>query len=135
MRSDLSDRILKRCPTICRGAKDERHKNIMSYGFECGSGWFEMLLLLSESIEKIASTMKAEGVDEDKLPLVCQVKEKLSGLRYYIEHRNYDIKAMIEEAKQKSYGICDVCGGDGQLRIFEGIYMARCHEHLKTRAS
>ena len=68
MRSDLSDRILKRCPTIFRGAKDERHKNIMSYGFECGSGWFEMLLLLSESIEKIASTMKAEGVDDDKLP-------------------------------------------------------------------
>lgn len=134
MRSDLSDRILKRCPTIFRGAKDERHKNIMSYGFECGSGWFEMLLLLSESIEKIASTMKAEGVDEDKLPLVCQVKEKLGGLRYYIEHGNYEINAMIEEAQQKSFGICDVCGAAGQLRVIEGIYMTRCHEHTRSRA-
>lgn len=135
MRSDLSERLVKRCPIIFRGANDGPCKNLMSYGFECGSGWFEMLLLLSESIEKIASTMKAQGIDDSKLPIVCQVKEKLGGLRYYIEHGNHDINAMIREAQQKSFGICDVCGAAGELRIIEGIYMTRCHEHLKMRAS
>lgn len=135
MRSDLSDRLLKRCPIIFRRANDGPYKNILSYGLECGSGWFEMLLVLSESIEKIAATMKAQGVDESELPLVCQVKEKLGGLRYYIEHGNHDINTMIEEAQQTSYRICDVCGAAGELRVIEGIYMTRCHEHVKTRAS
>lgn len=131
MRSELAESILKQCPIIYRGAKLGPDKNLMCFGFECGSGWFEMLILLSKSIEKIASRLKAKGVDDDKLPLARQVKEKFGGLRYYIQNSNDEINHLIREAEEKSYGICDVCGAAGDLRVIEGIYMTRCHEHLK----
>lgn len=135
MRGDLSERIMNRCPIIYRGAIDGPDKNLMCFGFECGSGWFEMILLLSESIEKVASNLRGEGEEIDNLPIVTQVKEKFGGLRFYVHHGNDEVYDMISEAEAKSYHICEVCGARGTLIVVGGIYMTRCHEHCNQRCS
>lgn len=133
MRGDLSERIMKRCPIIYRGAQEGPSKNLMCFGFECGSGWYEMILLLSESLEKIASNLRREGEDIDKLPVVVQVKEKFGGLRFYVHQGTEEIYNMISEAEAKSCHICEVCGCAGELRVVGGIYMTRCDEHANQR--
>jgi hypothetical protein len=132
MRNDLSDRLMKRCPIIYRGALPGPNRIVMHFGFECSSGWFEMILLLSEAIERIAVELKSEGVEESKLPMVCQVKQKFGGLRYYMENGNKEIYAMIEEAQTKSFHICEICGAYGERVIIGGFYTARCNEHTRS---
>jgi hypothetical protein len=135
MRGDLSGKIMKRCPIIYRGAQDGPDKKLMCFGFECGSGWFEMILLLSESVEKVASNQRGKGEEIDNLPIVTQVKEKFVGLRFYVHHGTNEVYDMISKAEDKSYHICEICGGGGELRVIGGVFMTRCHEHCNQRCS
>lgn len=78
----------------------------------CSGGWDDLIRQLHNRLV---------GIDPDYR--VVQVKEKLGGLRYYIEpsrgldpmlvKRLYDVE---NEAEADSYSICEVCGEPGELR-------------------
>ncbi len=46
---------------------------------------------------------------------VVQVKEKLGGLRFYVEGSNDAIDAAIDAASELSVQNCEVCGNPGSL--------------------
>ena len=95
---------------------------IKEAGFFCiGPGWNG---LVKELIEKAI----AAGWDRQ----ICQVKEKFGGLRFYINGAPEEVWALIREAEEKSYEICEECGEPGELRQV-GWYSTLCDKHNAER--
>jgi hypothetical protein len=132
MRKELAEEIYQRCPIIYRGVNDGAIKNLMCFGFECRSGWFEIILMLSEAVEKLAREKQDQGVDEEELPIVIQVKEKFGGLRFYVQNASEEIRDLISMAEQSSYGICEICGSAGGLMKAGPVVMTRCQKHMRA---
>lgn len=49
-------------------------------------------------------------------PCAAQVKEKFSGLRFYMTNYNEEIEKLISEAEELSYRTCEHCGVPGKQR-------------------
>ena len=95
---------------------------IKEAGFFCiGPGWYG---LVKELIENAI----AAGWDRQ----ICQVKEKFGGLRFYINGAPEEVWALIREAEEKSYEICEECGEPGELRQ-TGWYRTLCDKHNAER--
>lgn len=65
-------------------------------------------------------------------PRASQVKEKYGGLRFYMTDATEEMYALIEEAEQRSYKICDRCGNPGQTTKINGWIHTGCKECLKV---
>ncbi len=79
--------------------------------FDCGDGWFVLLRDLSDKIEAFNRT-----ADGDQHVVATQVKEKFGGLRFYVDHHCDEVEGPIADAEEKSFEICEECGGVGTLR-------------------
>ncbi len=75
MRKDLTEKLFNRFDFY----KPEKptSESLMSFGFECSDGWFNLLWSLSEWIEQILDR-DTEGLKDNFY--VVQVKEKFGGL-------------------------------------------------------
>lgn len=76
-----------------------------AFGIECGNGWRK---LISPIINKI-SEENTKRNDEDKI-IICQIKEKFGGLRFYVVNSTDEIKEMINKAEEESFKLCEICG-------------------------
>jgi len=110
---------------------EEIHHRIIYAAVQCGSymreGWYDLVLELDDAISKIYP-----------LYTVDQVKEKFGGLRYYIgilpdilpDEQHDEIYRLIHEAEEKSYNICDICGGTGKsMKVGQYLIATRCEKH------
>lgn len=134
MKTSLANRILLRCPIIYRGRHLGPKHNLMCFGFECGDGWYQIIYDLSVSIETLAAQLKADGVAEEQLPCVSQVKEKFGGLRFYVDNLYGDMWELIDAAETLSQETCDVCGGRGKREYLNGWLRTVC-ENCSTESS
>ena len=129
MNKHLTDRIFQRCPFIYRSYADGSSTLVNSYGFECGDGWFEIILNFSIDAEAKVKEMKEEGTEKIRLPLVLQVKEKLGGLRIYMDKSCEMLNALIESAQKNAARTCELCGDSGIRRESrKGAWMTLCNE-------
>jgi hypothetical protein len=80
---------------------------------------------LCEDLEPLAA--EAEKVTGHPFD-VLQVKQKLGGLRVYVNHSTNVIRNRIEAAQLESLGTCEVCGQPGSRREGDWIRTA-CDEH------
>lgn len=85
----------------------------ISYGFECGAGWDDIITRCTEDIA---------ALDTSKTLKVFQIKEKFGGLRYYIEftdHSSYEfVKAIynrINQAEAEAWKTCENCGSTTEI--------------------
>ena len=112
----------------------------IAFGCECQDGWYD---LLDELMGKI------QELDKGKIVEVHQIKEKLGGLRFYINdgsvrmdifgsgsfemggESDYEaIRNIISEYEDKSYITCEICGKSGRLSYTKGRwYKTVCKEH------
>jgi len=76
----------------------------LSFGIECGNGWFYLLDRLCEDIIKIDGTCVA-----------TQIKEKFGTLRFYCDAANDEVYDLIDNAEEESRSICEECGEPGQM--------------------
>lgn len=106
----------------------------MCFGFECGDGWYQIIYDLSVSIETLAAQLKADGVAEEQLPCVSQVKEKFGGLRFYVDNLYGDMGELIDAAETLSQETCDMCGGRGKRECLNGWLRTVC-ENCSTESS
>jgi len=95
-----------------------------SFGFECGSGWFQIIYDLCTDLMAIAQKKAYEP------PIAAQVKEKFGGLRFYIDGCNGEYQERIQVAEELSMMTCEVCGRKGK-RINEGWIQTICEKHAK----
>ena len=134
MKSSLENQILWRCPLIFRGRHKGPKQNQMCFGFACGDGWFLILFHLSVSIEALARKLKDDGIPEEQLPCVSQVKEKFGGLRFYVDNLYGDMGKFIDTAELLSVKTCHVCGGTGKRQNVNGWVQTICNPCLhKTK--
>jgi len=80
-------------------------------------------------MELIDSTLRelAEYCPEAR---VVQVKEKLGGLRIYLEDKfDETAKAILRRAEESSFSICETCGAPGERIAKEGWIRVRCETH------
>lgn len=117
-------------------------ESLMSFGFECGDGWFQLIWNLCENLEKqIEEELNELNPKEATKALlnndysfkVQQVKEKFGGLRFYISSGSDEIYNLIEEAENKSETICETCGKPGLLSNDRGWVSTLC-KNCRTKS-
>jgi hypothetical protein len=126
MDKSKSGKLFIRCPTIYRYRTERTERGLIWFGFECNSGWFEIIYQLSIRIEDIAQKLKNADEEDDKLPLVIQVKEKFNTLRFYVRNTSPNIQNLISEAEAQSSQTCEKCGQKGALKCRNGYYATLC---------
>jgi len=88
---------------------------------QCGPGWDDLLAELDARIT---------ALDPDYA--VQQVKEKFGTLRYYVSVHSGDeeirrsIRALINDAEQRSARTCENCGSPGSIRTRRGWFRTLC---------
>lgn len=95
--------------------------NFEKYGIECGSGWHKLLEPVFEYIEQYNKE------HEEKIE-VLQVKEKFGGLRFYTNFHTEELRKLIEEAEDKAYKTCELCGSTENTGRTGGWITTCCKE-------
>ena len=78
--------------------------------------------------EEVATAKVEMETEEEKIPVVTQVKEKYGGLRFYVHGASEEQYGMIHFAESMSYNTCDVCGDKGKPNR-GGWVTTRCAKH------
>jgi len=100
MRKELQDTLVKDFPALYGQIGLPPSQTCMCWGFECGSGWFDIIYNLSQKITELDPECQA-----------VQVKEKFGGLRFYINGTRSDmVYPLISNAEDESYNTCESCG-------------------------
>ncbi|MEO8121150.1 MAG: hypothetical protein ABI606_17735 [Rhodoferax sp.] len=87
-------------PHLYRGRQLPASESAMSWGFECGDGWFDLIWQLSKSIEDSA---RHEGIDpqSDEWAEATQVKNKFGSLREAAQTASQGIVDVIDSTSPK----------------------------------
>jgi hypothetical protein len=117
MTPHLTQQLFERFDHLYRGRHLPLTQNLMSLGFQCGDGWFDLIYTLSEQIEHYSHTHpEAAGV------MAVQVKQKFGTLRFYVQPNLPEIEALISATAQQSAQTCEVTGQPGVLCSNHGSY-------------
>lgn len=125
MREELEKKLFERFSFYKRDKSIQ--VSLMSFGFEHGDGWFDLIWDLSEKIENVLNKYMKESAMAKSLLLgddifeVVQVKEKFGKLSYFYESNLKEedekkINEFVGEAQEKSYKTCERCGKPGTIR-------------------
>jgi len=89
----------------------------------CGEGWLQIIIDLDKKLNEISPDY-----------VINQIKEKLRGLRFYVDKIEYDEKVdeLINDAAYLSPKTCEVCGKKGKRRDIKGLWFTRCKKHKKV---
>ena len=92
------------------------------WGFECGSGWKD---IIEECASKIESEILKMPEENREHFYAVQIKEKYGTLRFYMSGQTDEMDEAIRSAGQKSSETCELCGKPGKL-IGERWLSTRC---------
>jgi len=108
--------------------------NLMAFGFDCGEGWYPIIEEALDKMEKTIEKMpKKERKHFQKHFEIFQIKQKLGGLRIYVNIYTNEIIEIIREAEEKAEKTCDVCGKPGKIREIHHWLFTNCDEHYNKR--
>lgn len=99
----------------------------IAFGFECGNGWFELLLECATKLEAEILLQPSASWEHFK---ASQVKEKYGTLRFYMSSSTEKMDEIISEAEEKSAKTCEECGKPGEVNE-EGWLSCLCEECRK----
>lgn len=113
MSPENTQKLFDTFPHLYRGRVKSLQESLMSWGFTCGDGWFDLVWTLSQDIEDLARTTGLEP-HSDEWPEAVQVKEKHGMLRFHLKRTplttRYKVVVLIREAELRSAIICEECG-------------------------
>lgn len=55
MTQEKTQQLFDAFPSLYRGRVKPIEESLMSFGYDCGSGWFDLICMLSQKIEDVAS--------------------------------------------------------------------------------
>lgn len=108
MTEEKEKELYEKYPKIF-GQKDlPMTQTCMCWGITCSDGWYDLIDTLCRLIQS--------HIDHKQLPQVeaVQVKEKYGGLRFYVNHADPYVDALIDMAESMSYNTCEYCGNKGK---------------------
>lgn len=113
MKQDLEEKLFKKYAFF----HPERpiQVSLMAFGFECGSGWYNIIDSLCAIIDWELKNNEDIKKSQKEHPFeVVQVKEKFGGLRFYTNWETPIIAGAIYMAERLSYKTCEMCGNPGE---------------------
>ncbi len=102
------------------------YRKELPFGLECGDGWLQLLLQLSE---KIDLEFLASGQDLENYPVATQVKSKFAMLAWYGDNLTEEMQESINKACEISRSTCELCGAHGQVLVYKRWYAVYCDKH------
>jgi len=135
MDKKLQDKLMDSFPLLYAGKNEPSRYCLTHFGFECFSGWYDILYDLSASLELlIQDWIRAHPSGEKAHPRAHQVKEKFGSLRFYMSFSTEEMFSAISEAEEKSIITCEACGKPGSMRKTGWVYTFcdECFEKTKT---
>ena len=94
----------------------EFFKDIHPLNFSVPDGWTDIVYELCAKIKKIAPDTK-----------VGQIKEKFGGLRFYLNTSSSNkVRVLIDDAENKSFKTCEICGEPGKIDSVKGWLLTLC---------
>jgi hypothetical protein len=108
MNVELETRLSELYPRLFRGQDMPVTENLMSFGCECGDGWFT---LINTACSLIATHEEAAEKSDF---LFTQIKEKYGTLRIYYTGGNAYIDGVVNMAEAMSGETCELCGAPGK---------------------
>ena len=104
--------LINKYPKIFRDVGVCPAQSPISFGIECGIGWYDLLDTLCEQIQRYCDQQK----DASSAQVVAaQVKEKFGTLRFYTDNNSEYIDGLICMAEHMSRNICERCGEKGKI--------------------
>lgn len=97
-----------------------------SPAINCGDGWFDLILSLSQVIEHIINSLPPELQDE---VFASYIKEKFGTLSYFMNAEIPKITGAIDMAEYMSSNLCEVCGNSGHGRNISNWLATLCETH------
>jgi hypothetical protein len=144
MNSELQNKLYEKYPQLFVNKDKTPMQSPMSFGIECGEGWYDILSslcwMIKQHEENIAERVKIrnkfgtqnDGEDLDYSPVhFDQIKEKYGGLRVYFSGGDKYIEGLVSMAEAMSYKICDVCGNKGEANK-KGWISTHCEAHRNS---
>jgi hypothetical protein len=99
-------------------------ESCMSFGIECGLGWYDILSSLCWKIKQHEDSIiwqtewnqktNPEYRSEYFTVKFDQIKEKFGGLRIYFSGGDEYVEGLVSMAEEFSYKICEDCGERGK---------------------
>jgi hypothetical protein len=112
MKKENDELLCQRFPKLYADRHADMRETCMCWGFACNDGWFDIILRLSEKLEKIIESLPPGA----KNALRCsQVKEKFGTLRFYMNYYLKEAEDEIRKAEIESAKTCEDCGKPGKL--------------------
>lgn len=121
MKRELDERLCSKYPSLFRDRHSDVQTTAMCWGFECESGWYTLIDVVSELLS-----------EHSPLAYAVQVKEKYGTLRFYYNEGDRYTLGVEMTAQTLSGMLCEVCG-DFALLVTEedrGYAPARCKQHV-----
>lgn len=90
---------------------------------EYNDGWDDLVNTLVTKLRELDPNLE-----------ILQIKEKFGGLRAYINTHSEEadvinaFNSLINEAEEKSYTVCEECGGVGRSTSLNGWYRTLCEQ-------
>jgi hypothetical protein len=138
MSPELDKKLCEKYPKIFRDRHAPVTETCMSWGFECGDGWYQILDSLCGQIQSYVD-WKNRSVESGyknfepvEQVVAVQVKEKFGGLRFYYEGGDEHISGMVRMAESWASCTCEQCGKPGVMRR-GGWIRTLCDEHAEGR--
>lgn len=122
MKEELEKQLTDEYTTLFRGKDMPVTENLMSFGCDCGDGWFN---IINAACSVIATHTEHEGKTDF---LFTQIKEKYGTLRMYSDGGNAYTAGIIAMAEAMSGETCEVCGAPGKVGG-TGWLSTRCEKH------
>ena len=122
MKRELELELVNKYPQLFKDYEADPASSCMAFGCECGDGWFH---LIEKACRKIMETNPPEGV------YFAQIKQKFGELRLYMSGYTEEVDKIIEEAENKSWYVCEVCGTEENVTHTGGYVETICENCLE----
>ena len=88
------------------------------FDFSPPHGWINIVEQLVHDVVKVQPDVQ-----------IIQVKEKIGGMRFYVDSATKEVYDLIDKAETLSEQTCQVCGKSGTIKRVGGWYACVCPEH------
>lgn len=126
MKEELESKIIKLYPEAFSLMNGQSVLVPISFGIECGDGWFKLIYNLIDCIKNYCQW-------NNHSIKILQIKEKYGSLRVYTNGNDNIIDGMIWFAEHLSYKICELCGSTDEVTQTEGWITSLCRKCKEAR--
>ena len=144
MDQELQNQLFEKYPEFFSNKDLGPRNSCMSFGIECGNGWYEIISSVCWMIKQhedndLWQTKFKQKTDPEYrsnyFPVKFdQVKEKYGGLRMYFSGGDEYIEGLVSMAEAISYRTCEICGNKGECNK-SGWLTTLCPTHRESLKS